>query len=121
MTAWLSWFAATAIDPQRRTIASVEFLIHKTRLLDRLRGQLNDRQERALLRMLREGPEGFSGGLSAGNYVSITGASPATATRDLSNMVDKGALIRAGERRYARYQLAIPLRPVSEVVLGKEI
>jgi Fic family protein len=113
ITAWLSWFAATAIEAQRRTIARVEFLIDRTRLLDRLRGQLNDRQERALLRILREGPEGFKGGLSAGNYVSITGVSPATTTRDLADMVAKGALIRVGERRYARYHVAIPLRPVS--------
>jgi Fic family protein len=59
ITAWLSWFAATAIEAQRRTIVRVEFLIDKTRLLDRLRGQLNDRQEKALQRMLREGPDGF--------------------------------------------------------------
>ena len=117
ITAWLSWFAATAIEAQRRTTARVEFLIDKTRLLDRLRGQLNDRQEKALLRMLREGPEGFKGGLSAGNYVSITGASPATATRDLMDLVIKGALFRVGEHRHARYHIAVPLRPVSTVVL----
>jgi Fic family protein len=115
ITAWLSWFAATAIEAQRRTIARVEFLIDKTRLLDRLRGQLNDRQEKVLLRMLREGPEGFEGGLSAGNYISITGASPATTTRDLADMAAKGALVRVGERRHARYHVAIAARPVSPV------
>lgn len=113
ITAWLSWFAATTSEAQRHTNARVEFLIDKTRLLDRLRGQLNDRQERALVRMLREGPEGFKGGLSAGNYASITGASPATTTRDLADMVAKGALIRVGERRHARYHIAIPSPPVS--------
>ena len=107
ITAWLSWFAETTLAAQRRTVALVEFLIEKTRLLDRLRGQLNSRQEKALLRMLREGPEGFKGGLSAGNYATITGASPATATRDLADLVAKGALTRAGERRHARYHAAI--------------
>ena len=108
ITAWLAWFATTALEAQRRAIARVEFLIEKTRLLDRLRGQLNDRQEKALLRVLHEGPEGFEGGLSAGKYVRITGASPATATRDLADLVSKGALIRVGERRHARYHVAIP-------------
>jgi Fic family protein len=88
-------------------------------LLDQLRAQLNERQERALLRMMREGPEGFKGGLSAGNYVTITGASPATATRDLMDMVAKGALIRVGESRHARYRLAIQLRPVRPVLLDE--
>jgi Fic family protein len=117
ITHWLMWFAGVAIDAQRRTIALVEFLIDKTKLLDRLKGQLNARQEKALLRMFREGPEGFKGGLSAGKYGSVTGASPATTTRDLADLVTKGALIREGERRYARYHLAIPLRPVAHVTL----
>src|SRR5712691_2889205 len=103
VTAWLSWFAGIAIEAQRRTTAHVAFLLEKTRLLDRLRGQLNLRQEKALLRMLREGPDGFKGGLSAGNYATITGASPATTTRDLAGLVEKGALLRKGERRHARY------------------
>ncbi len=117
ITHWLMWFASVAIEAQRRTIALVEFLIDKTKLLDRLRGQLNERQEKALLRMFREGPDGFKGGLSAGKYSTITGASPATTTRDLADLVAKGALVREGERRYARYRLSVPLRPVPRVTL----
>jgi Fic family protein len=86
-------------------------------LLDRLRGELNARQEKALLPMFREDPEGFRGGLSAGKCSSITGASPATTTRDLAHLVTKGALVREGERRYARYHLSVPLRPVPRVTL----
>jgi Fic family protein len=120
LTAWLSWFAGIVIEAQRSTTALVEFLIEKTWLLDRLRGEVNPRQEKALLSMLREGPESFKGGLSAGNYAAITGASPATATRDLADLVDKGALLRFGERRHARYHLAIPGRKVSPVVLDAQ-
>jgi Fic family protein len=119
VTDWLCWFAGIGIEAQRRATARVEFLIDKTRLLDRLRGQLNPRQQQALLRMLEEGPEGFKGGLSAGNYVTITSASPATATRDLADLADKGALVRAGERRHARYHLGIPSRKVSPVSLDE--
>jgi Fic family protein len=117
ITSWLMWFAGVAIEAQRRTIALVEFLIDKTKLLDRLKSRLNARQEKALLRMFREGPEGFKGGLSAGKYSTITGASPATTTRDLADLVEKGALVREGERRYARYRLSVPARPVRHVVL----
>jgi Fic family protein len=117
ITRWLMWFAGVGIEAQRRTIALVEFLIDKTKMLDQLRGRLNQRQERALLRMFREGPEGFRGGLSAGKYSTITGASPATTTRDLADLVAKGALVRDGERRFARYRLGVPLRPVPRVTL----
>lgn len=104
---WLAWFADIVIEAQARTITRIRFLIDNTRLLDRLRGEINERQEKALLRLFREGPDGFEGGLSAGNYRTITGAALATATRDLADLVEKGALIRTGERRYARYRLAV--------------
>jgi Fic family protein len=110
ITDWLAWFAGTAIEAQRRTLAMIEFLIDKTKLLDRIRGELNERQEKALLRMFKEGPEGFEGGMSAGKYSTITDASPATTTRDLADLTEKGALVREGERRHARYKLNIPLR-----------
>ena len=116
---WLAWFAGIALEAQRRTEARIQFLIDKTKLLDRLRGQLSERQEKAILRMLREGPEGFRGGLSSGNYQRITGTSSATSTRDLADLVAKGALTRNGARRYARYHLAIVLRPVRSVTVGK--
>ena len=104
-----AWFADIAIEAQHRTITQVEFLIAKTKLLDRLRGHINDRQQKALLRMFREGPRGFEGGLSASKYSTITGASPATTTRDLANLTEKGALIRKGERKHARYALNLSI------------
>jgi len=93
-------------------------LIDKARLLERLRGHLNDRQEKVLLRMLREGPDGFEGALSAGNYIRIARTSPATARRDLADMVDKGVLSRTGERRYTRYHLTIPTRRTPRISIG---
>jgi Fic family protein len=117
ITDWLAWFAGVTIEAQRRTIASIEFLIDKTKLFDRLRGQLNDRQTKALLRMFREGPDGFQGGLNAGKYSTITGASPATTTRDLADLVSKGALTREGELRHVRYRLGVTLRPVGQVTV----
>ncbi len=119
ITEWLSWFAGIALEAQARTEARVEFLVDTAKLLDRLRGRLNARQEKALLRMLHEGPDGFRGGLSAGKYATITGASPATTTRDLADLVAKDALVRTGERRHTRYAIAIPLRPVLPVTLAK--
>lgn len=105
VSGWLDWFADRVIEAQAHTLAWLEFLIAKARLFDRLREKLNLRQEKALLRLMREGPEGFKGGLSAGKYCTITGASPATARRDLAELVALGALLRTGERRGTRYVL----------------
>jgi Fic family protein len=105
VTGWLDWFADRVLEAQASTLASVEFILAKTRLLDRLRGRLNPRQEKALLRMMREGAEGFHGGLSAGKYSVLTGAPPATAGRDLADLVAMGALVRTGQLRGTRYWL----------------
>lgn len=68
-----------------------------------------------VIRMMAEGLDGFAGGLSAQNYRTITDAASATATRDLADLVELGALERIGERRYARYHLKIPtaMKPAS--------
>lgn len=66
---------------------------------------MNERQAKVIARMFRDGPSGFKGGLSADNYLKITGTSRATTIRDLQDLVEKGALSRTGERRHTRYWL----------------
>lgn len=113
ITEWLVWFAETILAAQtwseRRVIRSIE----QSQLFDRLRGQLNQRQEKVLVRMFRAEPDGFKGGLSAGNYQRIAQAAPSSATRDLADLVKKGALRRTGERRHTRYWLDLPSFRVS--------
>jgi hypothetical protein len=75
ITDWLAYFAHTVLEAQKNTLARVEFYIAKTRFYERVRGKMNARQEKAVGRMFREGIEGFEGGLSAQNYISITRAS----------------------------------------------
>ena len=106
-TDWLLWFSEIVLEAQAATLARTEFVIQKIRMLDRLRDQLNYRQQKVLERMLREGPDGFEGGMNAGKYSKLTGASPATTTRDLAGLVEKGAFTRTGELRHAQYALNI--------------
>lgn len=107
ITDWLVYFAGTVLKAQHATMRRVEFYIAKARLYERIGHQLNERQAKAIARMFSEGIDGFKGGLSAENYISITKASRATATRDLHELVEIGALTRTGERRYTRYHLNI--------------
>jgi Fic family protein len=110
---WLAWFAETVLTAQQVTLDRVGFFISKAHFYDRHRDQLNERQAKAIERMFREGPDGFKGGLSAENYLSITGTSRATATRDLLDLVEAGALTRTGERRYTRYWLNLEKAPIN--------
>jgi Fic family protein len=105
ITDWLTYFANTVLEAQKRTLKRVDFYVAKAKLYDRLRGRFNERQEKAVAHMVQEGVDGFKGGLSAENYITITGASRATATRDLQDLVKKGALTKTGNLRYTRYHL----------------
>jgi Fic family protein len=105
ITSWLEFFGSMVLEARQQSLRRIGFLVQKAKFFERYRGLLNERQEKMLLRMFREGVDGFKGGLSANNHVKITGCSPATATRDLAKLVDLGALTRRGELKTARYFL----------------
>jgi Fic family protein len=105
ITSWLAWFAQTVLDAQDYTVCCVRALIAKAKFYDRLGGSLNDRQSKVIASMFRQGVGGFEGGLSANNYMRIAKTSASTATRDLQDLLQKGALTRTGELRHARYSL----------------
>jgi Fic family protein len=107
ITDWLVYFAKTIIEAQSYTQHTIDFLIDKTKLYDRIKEQLNERQSKVIARIFKEGPEGFKGGLSAENYITITGTSRATATRDLQDLVQIGVFSKIGERKSTRYYLNI--------------
>ena len=102
---WMTYFARTIIEAQENTIKRVDFYVAKAKFYERFRGRLNERQAKVVARVFKEGIDGFKGGLSAENYISISRTSRATATRDLQDLVAKGALTRTGELRHTRYFL----------------
>jgi Fic family protein len=105
VTDWLRYFAETIIEAQTTTIQRVDFYVAKAKYYECLRGKLGERQAKVIARIFKEGIDGFKGGLSAENYISITGTSRATATRDLQDLVKKSAITKTGELRHTRYFL----------------
>ncbi len=83
----------------------ISFTINKAKIYGKFKDKLNDRQLKTLKRIFIEGINGFIGGLSANNYISITKTSRATATRDLQKMVDIGVLYKKGELKNTRYYI----------------
>ncbi|MDH5625574.1 MAG: Fic family protein [Nitrospira sp.] len=107
VTQWVAWFVNMVLEAQTQAEELIDFTLKKTRLFDRVRDQLNERQIQILRRMLDEGPDGFEGGMSARKYMTITGASKATATRDLQDLAEKGIFVPAGGGRSRRYQISL--------------
>jgi Fic family protein len=102
---WIKFFAEIVVQAQEESLKMVHFFIIKSKLMKALKDKINERQEKVLLRMFAEGLKGFSGGLSADNYIAISNATRSSATRDLSDLVKKGALTKTGELRHTRYWL----------------
>lgn len=102
---WILFFSEIILQAQEESMSLLYFLIGKSKMLTELKGRINARQEKVLLRMFAAGPSGFKGGLSAENYITIAKTSTATATRDLTDLVDKGALVKTGKVRHTRYRL----------------
>lgn len=105
ITSWLEYFAQMTLESIEYTHEQLAFIIQKGAFFDTFRDQINQRQEKALIRIFREGIDGFKGGLSAENYLTITGTSRATATRDLVDLVYKRALKKSGTGKGTRYYL----------------
>ncbi|MDH4100841.1 MAG: Fic family protein [Nitrospirota bacterium] len=110
ITEWLSWFLGCF----SRSIARSDRIL--TTVFDKVafwnlhaRTSLTERQRKIVNRLLDCGREGFEGGLSTRKYVSITGASRATAFRELEQLLGLGVIRRRpGGGRSASYELVWP-------------
>lgn len=107
ITPWVNWFCETVLKAQQVAVQNVDYVLKKAKFWDQHeRSGLNDRQVKVINKVFRAGPEGFEHGVSAKKYIGMTGCSKATATRDLTDLVEKGCLYRLeGGGRNARYAL----------------
>ncbi len=107
LTEWLHYFIHLVLAAQAQAETLIHFSLKKTQFFDRYQGQFNDRQLRVLRRMLAEGPKGFEGGMRPKKYMGIAKTSKATATRDLQDLVKKGAMRSFGAGRSTRYEVEV--------------
>ena len=75
------------------SLQQVQIAIQKAKFWDRAREYaLNKRQIKVLNRLLDAGVDGFEGGLSTKKYISIAKTSPATAKRDIADLLSKNLI-----------------------------
>jgi len=107
ITAWLQWFLATLLKSLEQALARIDRVLVKARFWQAHRSQaLSAEQIKVLNRLLDSGERGFENGISAAQYQAVAKVSKATATRHLSDLVEKGCLARLpGGGRSTRYQI----------------
>src|SRR5690606_15951511 len=102
------YFASVILDAQRDAKTMVLFTLQKAQFYGRYKDRIDQRQWKAINKMLDKGAEGFEGGMTAKKYMGITKVSKATATRDLQHLHEMGVLVQEGAGRSVRYQLNLP-------------
>lgn len=106
VTGWLHWFLEQFTIAVRDSEQTIGHVLRKARFWVRhAQSRLNDRQRKALNVMLDAGTDGFVGGMTNRKYANLTKASPATAQRDLAELVHLGCLVPSGGGRSAHYVL----------------
>lgn len=105
ITDWINYFVKAILSAQTEAEQQINFILKKAKFFDRYKDQFNSRQHAVIRRMFEEGFEGFEGGMNAGKYMSIAKTSKATATRDLQDLTEKGAITGFGGGRSTRYRL----------------
>lgn len=109
VTPWIMWFVAQVRFACELAAVAIDECLETARFWHARRQQeLSPRQRKMLNVLLDAGPGGVEGGMSTKKYESLTGASRATSSRDLTELEDDGILLRAGSGRSTRYYLAIP-------------
>lgn len=109
VTDWVRWFARQCTAAYGAASTVIDQALEKRRFWERCNGtDLNERQRRVLQRLLNEGDGGLKGGLNAEKYIKMTGASKATATRDLADLVKQELLWTAGGGKAVRYYIDVP-------------
>lgn len=108
VTGWLSWFLGTLGRAVASAQITLDAVLVKARFWQRwaLIGQgrpLNERQVKLLNRLL----DGFDGKLTSSKWAAIAKCSPDTALRDITQLLDLGALKKSpGGGRSTSYELA---------------
>ena len=108
VTPFVCWFTGAMSRGIDFAAGQARYIHDRNQFFSRHEHQFNERQKKALRRIFQEGPKRLAQGLSSKPYQRITGASSATATRDLNDLAEKGILQWTGQGGRARaYDIAV--------------
>jgi len=106
VTAWLDYFARQVAAAAKASEMLIGTVLDKARFwMNHGAKPMNERQRKVVNLLLDKGRGGFEGGMTNAKYVSIAKTSPATAQRDLAELVSSGVLALGGAGRGARYDI----------------
>ncbi|MHA3060031.1 Fic family protein [Acinetobacter sp. ANC 4636] len=107
ITNWLIWFLDTLNDSLDTTLKQIQRTLLKSQFWQKFSNlDLHEGQRKVLNRLLDGGENGFEHGISASQYQKVAKVSKATATRHLTDLLEKECIIKLdGGGRNTRYQV----------------
>lgn len=114
ITPWLTWFLQTLLRSLEQALARIDRVLGKARYWQQHRQQVISSEQIKVLNRMLDGDlfnerGGFAGGINAGQYQAVAKVSKATATRHLSDLLEKGYIVRLPSGgRSTRYQIKWP-------------
>ena len=111
ITDWLKWFCDVLKQALLQGRYRIKRVLAKSQFwFTHAQTVLSERQIKVLNRLLDNLGDEFEEGINASKYKGIAGVSKATATRDLTELLNKSCIIQlAGGGRSTRYQVNIKL------------
>ena len=103
VTQWLSWFLSSLLSAIQVAEAALSTTLVKTNFWQHWSGTpMNERQIKLLNKLL----DGFDGKLTSSKWAIIAKCSPDTALRDITDLLERGALVKSESRgRSTSYEL----------------
>ncbi len=107
MRGCVRWLLATVHEAVQASESEMDKALAQSRFWQEHADKaLNERQLKIIRRVLKEGPDGFKGGLTTRKAAHLCKSSPATAQRDLADLLAKGVIVKNPARgRSTSYRL----------------
>ena len=108
VTDWVEWLLAQFSLANEFASCTIDSAIQRVRFQASMATvSINERQQKAMKKLLDAGPKGFEGGMTTRKHQRISQTSTPTAARDLIELERLGLLKKYGAGRSTRYYPAI--------------
>lgn len=102
VTPWMLWFVDTVLRAVRSAHEKLDVVVDRASFWDQWEGDLFNARQRKVVNLLLGN---FDGKLSSSKYAKLTKVSQDTASRDLSDLLAKGIIVKTGGGRSTRFCL----------------
>ncbi|HTE01466.1 MAG TPA: Fic family protein [Mucilaginibacter sp.] len=113
ITSWISWFLDCLLHAMDHTAETLAGVFDRNDFWEQHRAIVLNRRQRQMIDTLLDD---FFGNLTTTKWGKMTNSSPDTALRDITDLIEKGILVKApGEGKNTNYKLLVPAKEVKPI------